>query len=65
MSRKESSEWLKAEGEVSLFTTATWTPSGSPPIHKQMRDTWMTGSRNWKHSELWGDRQDAGYEVTR
>lgn len=52
LSRKESSELLKAEGEVSLFTTATWISIGSPPTHKQIREIWMTGSRNWKHSEL-------------
>lgn len=51
-SRKESSERLKAEGELSLLTTATWTPMGSPPTHRQMSEIWMTGSRNWKHSEL-------------
>lgn len=51
-SRKDSSERLKAEGELSLLTTATWMPMGSPPTHRQMSETWMTGRRNWKHSEL-------------
>lgn len=35
-----------------MFTTATWIPFGSPPTHRQIREIWMTGSKNWKHNEL-------------
>lgn len=62
-SRKESSERLKAEGELSLLTTATWMPMGSPPTHRQMSEIWMTGSRNWKHSELKGGSGGGGQRV--